>query len=134
VAIVRELLGRRFRGALDADVFAVIDLEATTRAYEEALRVNLVLRRAGFAEAVELATTSRVAARRGTGARARSSPRRRSTLRVAPAVARRAARLGGLPAREGSPPLRSAHRARPAAEEEAEQIWQQILASAGPPR
>jgi hypothetical protein len=62
--IVRELRARRFHGELDADVFAVVDLEATTLAYEDALRTNLALRRAGLAEAVETAATSRVAARR----------------------------------------------------------------------
>jgi hypothetical protein len=62
--IVRELRGRRFRGNLDADVLDVIDLEATTRAYEDALRANLALRRAGLAEAMQIAATSRFEARR----------------------------------------------------------------------
>jgi hypothetical protein len=113
VGIVREPRGRRFRGTLDADVFAVIDLEATTRAYEEALRVNLVLRRA--------ATRVR-----------KLDPHLGDVARFVSLLLWRGERPA--PAREGSPPLRSAHRARPAAEEEAEQIWQQILASAGPPR
>ena len=34
--IVRELRARRFRGDLATDIFDVIDLEATTRAYEPA--------------------------------------------------------------------------------------------------
>jgi Tfp pilus assembly protein PilF len=62
--IVGELRGRLFHGALDPDVFAVVDLESATRAYEDALRTNLALRRAGLAEAVEDASGSRVAARR----------------------------------------------------------------------
>jgi len=62
--IVRELRTRRFGTDLDADVLDRIDLEATTRAYEDALRANLALRRAGLSAALELATTSRLEARR----------------------------------------------------------------------
>jgi hypothetical protein len=62
--IVRELRGRRFGGDLDVDVLQVIDLEATTRAYEDALRANLALRRAGLAEAISLADSSQIEAQR----------------------------------------------------------------------
>src|SRR5262245_45753502 len=62
--IVRELRGRRFRGDLDADVLDVIDLEATTRAYEDALRTDLALRRAGLADARQIAAPSPIEARR----------------------------------------------------------------------
>src|SRR5215510_9163715 len=60
--IVYELRHRRFRGDFDADILGAIDLEATTRAYEEALRTNLALRRAGLADAMQ--ATSRIEARR----------------------------------------------------------------------
>jgi uncharacterized membrane-anchored protein len=62
--IVRELRVRRFSGNLDADVLDVVDLEATTRAYEDALRANLVMRRAGLAEAMQIADSSPLEARR----------------------------------------------------------------------
>jgi tetratricopeptide (TPR) repeat protein len=61
--IVREIRARGFRGNLDADVLDVIDLEATTRAYEDALRANLAFRRAGIAEALRT-TSSRLEAQR----------------------------------------------------------------------
>ncbi len=63
-AIVRELGVRRFRGSLERDVLDVVDLEATIAAYEAALRANLAMRRAGMAEAIEMAASSRVAAQR----------------------------------------------------------------------
>jgi tetratricopeptide (TPR) repeat protein len=63
-AIVRELGVRRFRGNVETDVFDVVDLEATTAAYEAALRANLVMRRAGLSEAIEISTTDPVAAYR----------------------------------------------------------------------
>jgi len=62
--IVRETRVRRFRGNLENDVLDAVDLEATTRAYEDALRANLVLRRAGLIEALQDAGGSRIAARR----------------------------------------------------------------------
>jgi tetratricopeptide (TPR) repeat protein len=63
-AIVRELGVRRFLGNLETDVFELIDLEATTAAYENALRANLVMRHAGMTEAIEISSTSPVAAAR----------------------------------------------------------------------
>jgi hypothetical protein len=62
--IVYELRRRRFRGDFDADVLERINLEATTLAYEAVLRRNLALRRAGLAEALETAASSRIEAQR----------------------------------------------------------------------
>lgn len=64
-AVVRSLRRRRFgAGELDENVFPWIDLETTTRAYENVLRLNLAFRRLGFAEALEAAEHSRFAAGR----------------------------------------------------------------------
>jgi hypothetical protein len=129
--IVRELRGRRFHGALDTDIFAVIDLEATTRAYEDSLRVNIALRNVGLAEAFETATTSRVAARRAAAQVRELDPHLGDVARFVslllwrgerPASAafllEAAARLYGPRTERGRQ-----------AEDEAEQIWRQILTS-----
>jgi hypothetical protein len=131
--IVRELRSRRFHGALDTDVFAVIDLEATTRAYEDSLRVNLALRRAGLAEAIETATTSRIAARRAAAQVRELDPHLGDVARFVSLLLWRgqrpasAAFLLETAARLYGP--RTA-RGRLAAEE-AEQIWRQIVPSPG---
>jgi tetratricopeptide (TPR) repeat protein len=62
--IVREMRARGFAGDLEADVLDVIDLEDTTRAYEDALRANLGLRRAGLAEVFEKGGRASLEARR----------------------------------------------------------------------
>jgi tetratricopeptide (TPR) repeat protein len=68
--IVRETRARSFRGDLERDVLDRIDLEATTLAYEDAMRANIAMRRAGLVEALQTAATSPVEARR-TAARVR---------------------------------------------------------------
>jgi hypothetical protein len=129
--IARELRGRRFRGDLEADVLAAIDLEATTRAYEDALRTNLALRRAGLAEAMQMATTSRVEAQRSAARVRELDPHLGDVARFVSLLLWRgekpasAALLLETAARLYGP--RSA-RGRQAAED-AERIWEQILTS-----
>jgi hypothetical protein len=131
--IARELRGRSFRDDLEADVFDVIDLEATTRAYEAALLTNLVLRRAGLAEAIEIAATSRVEAQRAA-ARVRELDRhlgdvarfvsallwRGERPAAAASLLETASRLYGWRTVRGQE-----------AAAEAERIWQQLLGSEG---
>ena len=61
--IVRETRVRSFRGDLERDVLDRIDLEATTLAYEDAMRANFAMRQAGLIEALQAAATSPVEAR-----------------------------------------------------------------------
>jgi tetratricopeptide (TPR) repeat protein len=70
--IVHATRGRRFRGrGLEADVLETTDLDTVLGAYEKAVSVNLLFRRAGIAEALEASGRSRVLAarevRRATG-------------------------------------------------------------------
>jgi tetratricopeptide (TPR) repeat protein len=133
--IVRELRGRRFHGALDPDVFAVVDLEATTRAYEEALRTNLALRRAGLAEAVEDAAGSRVAARRAAARVRELDPHLGDVARFVSRLLWR----GGRPASAASLLEVAARLYGPRtpqgrqAGEDAERIWRQLAARGAPP-
>ena len=131
--IVHELRGRRFHGALDRDVFAVIDLEATTRAYEDALRMNLALRRAGLAEAVELATTSRVAARRAAARVRELDPHLGDVARfVALLLWRDDRHTAAASLLETAARLYGPHSARGRrAAEDAERIWRQAGAKEG---
>lgn len=128
--IVRELRGRRFHGDFDADLFAVIDLEATTRAYEDALRTNLALRRAGLAEAVETATTSRIAARRAAARVRELDPHLGDVARFVSLLLWRgerpasAASLLDVAARLYGPRTPQGRRAG----EEADRIWRQLAA------
>jgi hypothetical protein len=62
--IVRETRVRTFQGDLERDVLDRIDLEATTLAYEDAMRANIAMRQAGLVEALQTAATSPVEARR----------------------------------------------------------------------
>ena len=132
-SIARELRGRRFHGGLERDVLAVIDLPATTLAYENALRVNFALRRAGLAEAVETATTDRVAARRAAARVRELDPHLGDVARFVSLLLWRgerpsaAAFLLETAARLYGP---RTTRGREAAEE-AERIWQQGVASDG---
>jgi tetratricopeptide (TPR) repeat protein len=133
VRIILQLRQRRFRGDLESDVLAVIDLEQTTRAYEDALRTNLFLRRAGLADAMQMATTSRFEARR-TAARVRElDPHLGDVARfVAVLLWRRdnpatAALLLEMASQLYGPRTASGLRAA----EEAERIWQHILANGG---
>ncbi len=134
--IVRELRARRFHGDLDTDVFAVIDLEATTRAYEDALRVNLALRRAGLAEAIETAATSRVEARRAAARVRELDPHLGDVARFVSLLLWRgerpatAAFLLEAAARLYGPRTARGRRAA----EQAEQIWRQVVASDGSKR
>ncbi|MGH7286693.1 MAG: hypothetical protein ACREI8_01575, partial [Myxococcota bacterium] len=131
--IARELRSRRFHGALDTDVFAVIDLEATTRAYEDSLRVNLALRRAGLAEAIETAPSSRVEARRMAARVRELDPHLGDVARFVSFLLWRgdrpatAAFLLEAAARLYGPRTARGRRAT----EEAEQIWRQVVASDG---
>jgi len=61
--IVRETRVRTFHGDLERDVLDRIDLEATTLAYEDAMRANFAMRQAGLIEALQAAATSPVEAR-----------------------------------------------------------------------
>lgn len=131
--IVREVRGRRFHGSLDADVLDVIDLEATTRAYEDALRANLALRRAGLAEAMQMATTSRIEARRAAARVLELDPHLGDVARFVSLLLWRgekpasAAFLLETAARLYGP--RTARGRRASAD--AERIWQQILVGDG---
>jgi tetratricopeptide (TPR) repeat protein len=134
--IVRELRGRRFRGERDADVLEVIDLEATTRAYEDALRANLAFRRAGLAEAMQIAATSRIEARRVAARVLELDPHLGDVARFVSLLLWRgekpasAAFLLETAARLYGP--RTARGRKAAAD--AERIWQQILPSEGSKR
>jgi tetratricopeptide (TPR) repeat protein len=131
--IAREIRVRRFRGDLESDVLDVVDLEGTTRAYEDALRTNLLLRRAGLAEAMQLATRSPLEARRTATQVRELDPHLGDVARFVSLLLWRgekpasAAFLLETAARLYGP--RTA-RGRQAAEE-AERIWQQILPSDG---
>jgi tetratricopeptide (TPR) repeat protein len=134
--IVYELRRRRFRGNFDADILELIDLEATTRAYEAALRTNLVLRRAGLAEALQTAATSPIEARRAAARVHQLDPHLGDVARFVSVLHWRgerpasAAFLLETAARLYGP--RTARGRQAAAD--AERIWQQILPSAGPKR
>jgi hypothetical protein len=134
--IVRQIRGRRFRGDLEGDVLDVIDLEATTRAYEDALRTNLALRRAGLAEAVEVAATSRVAARRAAAQVRELDPHLGDVARFVSLLLRRgerpasAASLLETASRLYGPRTARGRRAA----EDAERIWRQLAASDAPRR
>jgi Tfp pilus assembly protein PilF len=131
--IVHELRARRFTGDRETDVFEAIDLEATTRAYEDALRANLALRRAGMAEALQIAAASPIEARR-TALRVRE---------LDPHLGDVASFVAGLLLRGDKPASAAilletaarlygprAARGQQAAAE-AERIWQQILRGHG---
>jgi Tfp pilus assembly protein PilF len=132
-AIVGEIGVRGFRGDLERDVLDVIDLDATTAAYEEALRANLVMRNAGLTEAAGMANRSPVVARQKARRATELDPHLGDVARFvamlylrrdAPASAaflfEKAARLYGPDTARGR---RSAR--------EAERIWETILP---PPR
>jgi tetratricopeptide (TPR) repeat protein len=131
--IARELRVRRFRGDLEGDVLDVVDLEATTRAYEDALRTNLLLRRAGLADAVQLATRSPLEARRAATQVRELDPHLGDVARFVSLLLWRgekpasAAYLLETAARLYGP--RTARGRQAAAD--AERIWQQILPSDG---
>jgi tetratricopeptide (TPR) repeat protein len=131
--IVRELSARRFRGDLDADVFEVIDLEATTRAYEDALRANLALRRAGLADAMQLAESSRIEAQRAAARVIELDPHLGDVARFVALLLWRgekpasAAFLLETASRLYGP--RTANGRKAAAD--AQRIWRQILPGAG---
>jgi tetratricopeptide (TPR) repeat protein len=131
--IVRELRGRRFRGNLEADVLDVIDLHATTRAYEDALRANLALRRAGLSEAMQIAATSRIEAQRAAARVRELDPHLGDVARFVSVLLRRgdnpaqAAFLLETAARLYGP--RSVRGRKAAAD--AARIWEQILPGAG---
>jgi hypothetical protein len=128
--IVGELRARRFHGDLAEDVFAVIDLEATTRAYEDALRTNLALRRAGLAEAVD-ASGSRLAARRAAAQVRGLDPHLGDVARFVSRLLWRgerpasAASLLDVAARLYGPRTPEGRRAA----EDADRIWRQLVAS-----
>jgi tetratricopeptide (TPR) repeat protein len=134
--IVYELRQRRFRGDFDADILELIDLEATTRAYEDALRKNLALRRAGLAEATQTAATSRIEAQRAAARVLQLDPHLGDVARFVSLLLRRgerpasAAFLLETAANLYGPRTK---RGRQAAAD-AERIWQQILPSDGTER
>jgi hypothetical protein len=133
--IVREIRARSFRGQLDADVLEVVDLEATTRAYEDALRANLAFRQAGLAEAFELAaSSSRFEAQRAAARVLALDPHLGDVARFVALLLWRgdkpasAAFLLETASRLYGP--RTANGRKAAAD--AERIWRTILPSAGP--
>lgn len=129
--IARELRARRFHGDLETDVFPFIDLEATTRAYEAALRANLRLRRAGMVEAIEAAATSRYEARRVAGRVRELDPHLGDVARFVSLLLWRderrasAASLLEVAARLYGPRTAEGRRAA----RDAERIWKHLLAA-----
>lgn len=130
--IVRETRVRRFRGDLERDVLDTIDLEATTLAYEDAMRANVAMRQAGLVDALQTAATSPVEARR-TAARVRELDPHLGDV----------ARLVALLLWRGDKPASAALLLETAAQlygprtargretaEEAERIWRQALGGA----